>query len=201
MTELHTTLQPVVSFVQGRLAPLAFETALVSHEGLEAALCIAAPIPPYSDLHFSLFHYLIGLHYDDPGDVLNAQDALTQFLAQHGIVVTPSPGPAQLHALLLSAQPRWLCADTAYLAGLLEGAPPLPPPALKAWLKERILERFRFSSRPPRWLQNPEWPVGPSGPLVFLGQIPLPNYFHDEAAVYVFHDPTLGACQTVIQVL
>jgi hypothetical protein len=38
------------------------------------------------------------------------------------------------------------------------------------------------------------------GPLVFLGQIDIRNYFHDEAAAYVFHDPVTGVTETVIQV-
>ena len=41
---------------------------------------------------------------------------------------------------------------------------------------------------------------GEHGPLVFLGQMAVKGYFHDEATVYVFHDPATGTCQTVLQV-
>lgn len=34
----------------------------------------------------------------------------------------------------------------------------------------------------------------------FLGQVEINNYFHDEAAAYVFHDPKSDGCETVIQV-
>lgn len=35
--------------------------------------------------------------------------------------------------------------------------------------------------------------------MVFLGQLAIRDYFHDEAAVYVFHDPATGLRETVLQ--
>ncbi|HYF50907.1 MAG TPA: hypothetical protein VEJ63_15945 [Planctomycetota bacterium] len=200
LPDIPEALIPVVSFVEGRLPPLECEAALASSPALEKLLLEAPPISPYSSVNVTLFHYLIGLDYNDPSDILNAQDALRQFLAQHKIKVSPSREPSQLYDLLLSAQPKWLCADSSYLATLLKDAPDGSRTELRKWLQKRILERFKFVSDPPRWIQSPNWPIGPNGPLVFLGQISIPNYFHDDAAAYVFHDPTTGACETVIQV-
>ena len=71
---------------------------------------------------------------------------------------------------------------------------------LKKWLSSELLRCFRYSDKPPRWIQNPNWPIGKNGPFVFLGQIKVVNYFHDEAAIYVFHDPTTGEFYNVSQV-
>ena len=200
MIEVQSTLAPAISFVEGRLSPLEFEAALSSNPDLEAALSKPISIPPYTNLASTLFHYLIALSYTRAGDILNAQDAVVQFLKRHSVSVTPAQQPASLHDLLLAAQPRWLSADPSYIATLLEDAPNIPPAQLKRWLKVRILERFRFISKPPRWLQSPAWPIGPNGPLVFVGQLSISDYFHDKAEVFVFHDPTAVTCSTIIQV-
>ena len=71
---------------------------------------------------------------------------------------------------------------------------------LKEWLHAELLKRFKYVSNPPEWIQNPHWPIHENGPMVFLGQVEVKGYFHDEAAVYVFHDPKSGACETIIQV-
>ncbi|WP_395321849.1 hypothetical protein [Variovorax sp. UC74_104] len=89
------------------------------------------------------------------------------------------------------------CAGTN--TSLLEAAPSLPSKQRKAWLRQRILELFKYVNQPPRWLQSPAWPIGDAGPLVFLGQFPVADYFHDEAAVYVFHDPAKDAFTTFVQ--
>ena len=54
-------------------------------------------------------------------------------------------------------------------------------------------------SDPPEWIQSPCWPHSAAGPLVFLGQLKVDQYFHDLATVYVFHDPANGECQTIVQ--
>jgi hypothetical protein len=70
---------------------------------------------------------------------------------------------------------------------------------LRMWLTEQLLEKYRYVSKPPEWVQDPCWPHGATGPLVFLGQLEVAGYFHDFGTVYVFHDPATGECQTIIQ--
>lgn len=201
MTNSRDALESAVAFIEGRLAPLDFETELAVNAQLEKFLLELPPIQPYSSPNFSLYHYLIGLNYSDPGDLINAQDAIAKGLLQCDVDVKPSTQQAQFFDLLLSAQPGWLSADTAYLASLLSDAPTdLSHKELRSWLRKRILELFRYTSKPPRWIQSPDWPIGAKGPLVFLGQINLPNYFHDQASVFVFHDPASGECKNIIQV-
>ena len=140
------------------------------------------------------------MDFRHPGEVLSAQDALARFLAGQNVPVQPSPQPADDYRLLLSAQPEWLDVDAAFLQKLLAEAPPdATPKERQKWLRQRLQEKFRCAHRPPRWLQSPQWPIGEHGPLVFLGQLAVKD-FHDEAAVYVFHDPATGECRSVLQV-
>lgn len=192
-------LEVIRAFVSGELPTADFEQRLYREAGIEALLSVE-PAPPSCQTGITLFHHLIGLDYSNPGHLLEAQSALADLLECRGITVTPSPRPAEEHDLILSAQPRWLDADMSYLSGLLATAPAGSYKERKAWLRQQILELFRFRTRPPRWLQAPNWPLGRSGPMVFLGQLAVDEYFHDRAAVYVFHDPATGECTSIVQV-
>ncbi len=87
---------------------------------------------------------------------------------------------------------------------VLPQAPPnLKQSQLKKWLREKLKELFRCAQKPPRWIQGDCWAFRDNRPLVFLGQFNVSGYFHDEATVYVFHDPEAAPgpdeCVTVIQ--
>ena len=58
----------------------------------------------------------------------------------------------------------------------------------KEWLRNKIREVFKYENKPPRWLQNPEWPIGEKGPLVFKKQSAHPNYVTDDYIDYYFDD-------------
>lgn len=191
-------LKTLGAFVSGDMSAKTFEQALYSTPEIEAFLS-AEKAPSYCHTGTTVFHYLIGLDYDDPGDVLNAHGLLVQILAKHKFVVKPSDVPGRDYDLLLSAQPKWMNADSKYLASLLASAPPLAEKERKAWLRNKILETFRYIKHSPRWLQAPSWPISDSGPMVFLGQIDIDHYFHDTAAAYLFHDPATGEIRSVIQ--
>lgn len=185
-------------FVVGNVTAEAFEQHLYRDPELESLLS-QVPAPAWCQTGTTLFHYLIGLDWRHPGQRLDAQAVLSRVLDDRGIAHTACTAPADEHRLILAAQPRWLDADSAYLATLLAAAPPGSPRERTAWLRQRILELFRYRARPPRWLQAPRWPIGASGPMVFLGQLAVDGYLHDRAVAYVFHDPATGECTTVLQ--
>ncbi len=197
---MPTPLEIIVAFVEGRCDATTFENNLQNDADLEAFLG-AVPAPRFARTASTLFHYLLTLDYRHPGNVLSAQDALARFLADRNVPVRPSLQAAEDYRLFLSAQPKWLDVDASLLQKLMAGAPPdATPKARKEFLRRQLLERFRYAHRPPRWLQSPQWPIGEHGPLVFLGQLVVKDYFHDGAMVYVFHDPATGECRTVLQV-
>ena len=196
---MSSATSSVVAFVAGQLDTAVFEQLLFTDAATEQLLS-AQPAPRYAHTSHTLYHYLIALDLRNPADALNAQGALHEFLQAASIPVTVSEKPAELHALLLAAQPKWLDVDPAYMAALLDSAPPHAKKSERTqWLKAKLLALFRYAKKPPRWLQAPDWPIEAHGPLVFLGQLPVEGYFHDQAIVYVFHDPRTNACRSILQ--
>jgi hypothetical protein len=199
MSPYFETIKTISAFVSGDLSTPEFEQHLYRDPDIESLLS-EEPAPPYCLTGTTLFQYLIGLDYSHPGHVLNAHSVLASLLTHRGVAVTPSSASTAEHKLILSAQPRWLHADMSYLSTVLALAPSQSLKERREWLRKRILELFRYRDKPPRWLQAPSWPIGSSGPMVFLGQLTIDDYFHDNAVVYVFHDPATGECKSVIQV-
>jgi hypothetical protein len=194
-------LERVRSFVSGSLDAAAFEQLLYDDPAFERLFADDPDRPANSYVGRSLYQYMIGLDYSDPEDVLNAQGAMEEFLERKGIAVQSTDAYAKFYDLILTAQPRWLDVDARFVKErLMPEAGGRSGEELRHWLAQRLLQEFRFVTAPPHWIQNPEWPIENGRPLVFLGQLPVAGYFHDEAAVYVFHDQTTGECRSIIQV-
>lgn len=194
-------IRTLVDFVEGRLSASKFEAQLAADPRLEAALGDDPERPANSYVGRSMFQYVLEQDFGELGGRLNAQGAVSDWLGRHGVQCTPDGSVAKLYDTLLAAQPTWLSIDTKYLeAAFLSRSEGREGRELESWLREQILRSFRFVKAAPDWIQNPEWPIGPAGPLVFLGQLPIDRYFHDTAAAYVFHDPSTGDCTTIVQV-
>ena len=200
-TPTDEALRSILAFVSGALSPVEFEQRLYHSVELESLLTQAVP-PPDAHTGHTLYHFLIALDFKQPLHGVMLHDALQTFLSDRGIAFTSSDALLRELELIGKATPAWLGGAEVdpYLSSLLAQAPEAFNAAQrKGWLKQQILERFRFDKRPPRWIQSPAWPMGKEGPKVFLGQVAVENYFHDAAAAYVFHDPATGACETVVQ--
>jgi hypothetical protein len=191
----------VVGFVEGRVTPQAFERALQQDPAIEGLLTDDPALPPHTYVGKSVFLFVLELDLGDPGDILSAQGALSDWLTRHSVTHSRSSEPQEFYGLLLDVQPKWLDVDVKWLQDeLVMKSGGLKGDALKQWLREQLTKRFRYLSKPPEWIQSPTWPIGANGPLVFLGQVEVCGYFHDDAAAYVFHDPASDECTTVIQV-
>ena len=140
-------LQQLSDFASGKTPVPEFEQQLYNDPDIETLLS-AESAPRFCQMGTTLFHYLIGLDLSDPGHVLNAQDVLVSLLQKHGVTTALAGAATAEYALLLDAQPRWLDADVKFLASLLDAAPPLPSKQRKAWLRQRILELFKYAKQP-----------------------------------------------------
>jgi hypothetical protein len=205
MAEISGELQVILDFVSGATRPEAFGHALRASPAFAELLDDATELPSRSYISIAgcanTYEFLMTLDLTKLGDALNAQGALQQFMDRRRIAYVRTDEYSSLHSLLIEAQPAWLDVDTEFLrTQVLAHAPELKKTALKAWVRGTLVEMFRFAAKPPRWIQSPGWPIEGNRPLVFLGQFAVKDYFHDEAAVYVFHDPETGECRTVIQV-
>ena len=191
----------VTAFVEGRMPPGEFEVALGNHSRIEALLDNDPDRPSATYVGRSLYLYLLQLDYGTPGGVVDAQGALIDWLKRHHVAHVPSPDPATLIGLIHDAQPQWLSLESGYIQEqFLSRSGGRTGQVLSEWLRDELLQSFRYVGKPPRWIQSPEWPIGAEGPLVFIGQLKVEKYFHDVACAYVFHDPSSGQCETILQV-
>jgi hypothetical protein len=198
---MEEVLEILRAFVAGNLTPSEFRDRLYADERFEVFLNNDPHLRPGNYVGDSVYLYLLRIDFDDPGDILSAQGAITDFMDRSSLEYTKTSEYEDFYDLILDAQPSWLNVDAKYVQDhLLPAAGGRQGSKLREWLSEELLRRFRYIAEPPQWIQSPAWPIGPNGPLVFLGQLDVNDYFHDSAAVFVFHDPGTGTCETVIQV-
>jgi hypothetical protein len=194
-------IKTIVDFVEGRLEPSELEKLLYNDPAMERALNDDALLKPGTYIGTSTFLFVIEQDFGNPGGILNVHGALSQFLERKQIAFKPTKAYSELYDIILTAQPGWLDVPVDWLnQRVLSAAGNRKKKELRDWLRQRLVEMFKYRDKPPKWIQSPNWPINENGPLVFLGQMRIPNYFHDEAVAYVFHDPKTGRCETVIQV-
>jgi hypothetical protein len=198
---MDDAIATIVAFVEGRIEPGDFEKRLYNDPAMESALNNDPTLKPGTYIGTSTYLFVADQDFESPGGVLNVHGAVCQFLERKQIPFRPTKVYAELYNIILKAQPRWLDVRADWLKkNVLSAAEGRKGKELRDWLRARLLELFKYRVKPPKWIQSPNWPIGENGPLVFLGQLRIADYFHDEAAVYVFHDPTTGRCETVLQV-
>ena len=198
---MDDAIASIVSFVEGRIEPADFEKRFYNDPVIESALNDDPTLKPGTYIGACKYLFVVEQDFESPGGVLNVHGALSQFLERKQIVFRPTKAYAELYDVILKAQPRWLDVRADWLKrNVMSAAEGRKGKVLRDWLRARLLELFKYREKPPKWIQSPNWPIGENGPLVFLGQIRIPHYFHDEAAAYLFHDPKTGGCETVIQV-
>ena len=195
-------LETIVAFVEGRTDPKEFERQLYANpDGFEQVLS-ADPDRPAGYLQQGVFLFIIQQDFDHFAGVLNVHGALQDYLARNGIASDATEAYGKYFNLLLLAQPGWLdvVESDYFLTEVLPAAGKRTGDDLKQWIHDQLLDRFRYVKEPPHWIQSPDWPIKENGPLVFLGQVDVEDYFHDDAAAYVFYDATNGAFDTILQV-
>jgi hypothetical protein len=196
---MDEAIASIVAFVEGRIEPADFEKLLHNEPEIERTL--NDDPKPATYVGTSTFLFVVQQDFESSGGVLNVHGALSQFLERRQIPFRPIKAYAELYDIILKAQPRWLDVSADWLKKhVLSVAEGRKGKELRDWLRTRLLELFKYRDKPPKWIQNPNWTISENGPLVFLGQMRIPDYFHDEAAAYLFHDPKTGCCETVIQV-
>lgn len=196
-SDVLTTLR---GFAAGELQPHEFRDRLYSDPSFESFLANDPKLGPTNCVHGSAYRFLLECDFDDPGGILDAHGAVCDFLDRNGYDYKKTGEYADFYDLVLQASPDWLEADPKYVQDqIMPEAADRTGHELRMWLTEQLLEKYRYVSKPPEWVQGPCWPHGAAGPLVFLGQLEVAGYFHDFGTVYVFHDPATGQCQTIIQ--
>ena len=132
---------------------------------------------------------------------MNAVNALELFLQQKGIPYSKNDKHFELHKLMLDTQPKYLDVDSAFFEkNILPADKNVSKTELKNSIRENYKKHFKYQTRPPIWVQKPEWVIKNDKPLFFVGQLNLNHEtIHDEGTVYVFLDVETGNIETVKQ--
>ena len=99
----------------------------------------------------------------------------------------------------LSVQPNYVyIEDEDFLNKIIEQAPEgLKKGEKKKWIKNHIKEMFKYDVKPPKWIQDPEWPIVNGKPLVFKEQ--TKERKDDERVFYTFYDPDTLEEKVIVQ--
>lgn len=196
-------IQILKDFVEGRLSDNDFEQQLYTNKGLEKLL--SDPAMDWQGTYLqntTAFLYLIEQDYKSSEGRLNAHGTAKLFLDKTGIEVTESAKHYDDYEWLLGTSPKYVDADTAFIEKyILPKDKTLSKSDRKQYIKQRYTELFRYQVKPPRWIQNPNWPVKNDQPLYFLGQVEIKSsdLFREKGNVYLFIDPETGIIETVKQ--
>ena len=90
--------------------------------------------------------------------------------------------------------------ETDFLIQIIEGFTGTKEELL-AYVRKNVKQWFKSIGETPLWIQNPKWQFSGGKPMVFVGQIDVPQsegWFHDDASFFLFWDPETGATETVI---
>jgi hypothetical protein len=183
------SMDTLKKFVAGEINPLEFEKILYADKDLEKKLSKNPPLPPYAK-EGELYLFLISIDYKSLGALLDAQDALHQFLKTHGVNVTPSNKIQAQVDEKRKVLPKWLRISDEIYNEIRQGAIELAGEALVTFMKDEIGKRFVCLGKPPKWVQDEFWPISDGEPLIFVGQLDISKMRHDTSYVYVFSSKT-----------
>src|ERR1700690_4171715 len=109
------TLQQLIAFVEGRLAPRELEQ-LLYHDAATQQTLQAERVPSEdNDSGEDLYTFLIQQDFADPGDLLDVQEVLARWLDRRSVVYQATDAFRERYDLLERAQPDWLDVDLNWL--------------------------------------------------------------------------------------
>lgn len=121
------------------------------------------------------------------------------YLFYEGYSYVPTKKYEEEWSFRVGIQPSYvLIEDDEILNKYINEAPEgLKKTEKKKWIKNRIKQDFKYDKTPPRWVQDPEWPIVDGIPLVFKKQSKMT--LEDERVFYTFYHPETKEETVVIQ--
>lgn len=196
-------IQILKDFAEGKLSDKNFEQQLYTNSDLEKLLSDSSLNWQGTYLqNTSPFLYLVEQDYNSAEGKVNAQGTVSLFLSKIGMETTSSAKYSDEYDLLLSTSPKYINAGTEFIEKyILPKDKMLSKADQKLYIKQRYAELFKYQTKPPKWIQNPDWLIKNDKPLFFLGQIEIKNsdLFHDAGWVYLFVDQETKTIESVKQ--
>lgn len=196
-------IQLLTEFIKGKMSSTEFEQQLYTNPSLELFLSTAEI--NWSGTYLegtNAFLYLIEQNYSNAEGSLNAQGTAILFLQKLGIETAPTSDYTEHHHFISTLSPAYIDADPAFIEkNIIPADQTLSKPELKSFIKTKYSELFAYQSKPPKWIQNPQWPIKNDKPLFFLAQVDIKDcpFFHDNGSIYLFLDPQTGTVETIQQ--
>lgn len=124
---------------------------------------------------------------------------IVRYLKYYNFEIQPTEEYLDKFKFISEIQPSYVdIEDEEFLNKIIEETPKeISKTNQKKWLKDRIRSIFRYDSKPPRWIQDPEWPIVNGTPLVFKGQTKEKK--DDERVYYYFYNPDTKEEKVIIQ--
>jgi len=201
---MEEALNFLKEFVEGKISGTELETALSENSRLEGVL--SDDSLNWAGTYVSdttPFLYLAELNLKTIVGCYNAQGLIQLFLTKKGISFSENKVYEERYSLILETQPKYIDADMVFVEKcILPAAEGLKVKSeIKQTIKERFKELFRYHTKPPRWIQSPQWVIKEDQPLFFLGQFEIKDcqLFRDNGFVYLFVNGENGAIETVKQ--
>eukprot|EP00913_Durusdinium_trenchii_P019517 g18347.t1 len=122
------------------------------------------------------------------GGLVNSEGIIEQFLQKAEVEFEPVQRFRKIYSLYLKAVPDYLDPPLEFMTEkVLPLDSDLSDTRKKKLIKERLKQYFKFAQKPPKWIQDPEWPINNGEPLFFVGQVTInaPELFHDTGEAYV----------------
>lgn len=200
---MENEIKILKDFVEGIITPKDFEKVLFENTKLqELLLDDTLKLQNTYIGNSTIFLYLVEQKIQSIGGRLNAQGAVQLFLTKKGISFKKYEKYSDDYGLILDSQPKYIDADLDFIEKyILSAEANKSKSELKKEIKNRFSALFKYQTKPPKWIQNPNWIIKNNKPLFFLGQFEIKNcdIFHDDGAVYLFVDEETGNIETVKQ--
>ena len=187
--EIHDAEEKMVLFAEGKISTYDFWTLFLKDEKIRNTLMNDPKLPKIMNKDPNK-PFLYNIDIRRLSHRCEVFRAVKVYFLRRNIMLNFNNEDSKEYVELLNVAPRYVDVDGEWFndkiftkCKLVYGTK-----ERKEWLKNKIREFYRYENKPPRWLQNPEWPIGEDGPLVFKKQSAYPNNVTDDFIDYYFDD-------------
>jgi hypothetical protein len=191
-------MNTIKQYLESEISDEKFFEELYKNQELQNILDAESSVPPYTNDGTLLFFLLSG-NIKDMRFIINAKDALREFLQKKGFEFNFSNNESEIYNLIMDVQPKWLDVESRYFSDITKNYKKDNKKEIKELIKNKIKNDFIYIKNPPKWIQSPNWPIEDGEPLIFIGELDMGNILHDTSKIYVFYNKTKNVFKNIKQ--